>query len=90
IRVEAENIQNGIKKHCNSSYFTMVAVNDNGKTIAVPGLKITSKMDAKRFIKAIKRRESEIKKDKVLGEIYKNVDEHLELLQDYRVEISFK
>ena len=25
IRVEAENIHTGVKKHCNSSYFTMVA-----------------------------------------------------------------
>lgn len=89
IRVESENIRNGAKKHCNSSYFTMVAVDDNGKTIAVPGLKLTSKIDAKRFIKAVKRRESEITKDKVLGEIYKNVDKHLELLNDYRVKIDF-
>jgi acyl-CoA hydrolase len=30
IRVESENIQTGAKKHCNSSYFTMVS-KDNGK-----------------------------------------------------------
>jgi acyl-CoA hydrolase len=28
IRVEAENIQTGTIKHCNSSYFTMVAKDD--------------------------------------------------------------
>ena len=27
VRVESENIQTGITKHCNSSYFTMVAKN---------------------------------------------------------------
>ena len=31
IRVEAENIQTGKIKHCNSSYFTMVAKDENGK-----------------------------------------------------------
>ena len=31
IRVEAENIQTGVIKHCNSSYFTMVAKDDKGK-----------------------------------------------------------
>ena len=33
VRVESENIQNGAKKHCNSSYFTMVAKDDDGKSI---------------------------------------------------------
>jgi acyl-CoA hydrolase len=31
IRVESENIQTGAKKHCNSSYFTMVSKDNNGK-----------------------------------------------------------
>ena len=38
IRVEAENIQTGAIKHCNSSYFTMVAKDNDGKSVAVPGL----------------------------------------------------
>src|SRR6056297_2936243 len=38
IRVEAENIQTGKKKHCNSSYFTMVAKDSEGNSLAVPGL----------------------------------------------------
>ncbi|GGW66899.1 uncharacterized protein (TIGR00369 family) [Winogradskyella epiphytica] len=90
IRVEAENIRTGAKKHCNSSYFTMVALDDNGKTATVPGLKLTTKMDAKRFIKAIKRREMEIRKDDELNQVYKNVDNYLEQLKDYRVQIDFK
>ena len=35
IRVEAENIQTGEIKHCNSSYFTMVAKEKDGKSINV-------------------------------------------------------
>jgi uncharacterized protein (TIGR00369 family) len=88
IRVESENITTGETKHCNSSYFTMVAVNENGKTVSVPGLILSCKIDAKRFIRAIKRREDDIKKLEYLSEIYKNVDEHLHLLKDYRVKVE--
>lgn len=30
VRVECEHIQDGAKRHCNSSYFTMVAKDKNG------------------------------------------------------------
>ena len=89
IRVESENIRTGTKKHCNSSYFTMVAIDQNGNTIEVPGLKLESKIDAKRFIKAIKRRESESKKNKDLSLVYKNVGDYLDQLKNYRVELAF-
>ncbi|MEL7220267.1 MAG: acyl-CoA thioesterase, partial [Bacteroidota bacterium] len=58
IRVESENIQSGFVKHCNSSYFTMVAKNEEGKTIAVPGLVLQNEMDVKRFVKSIRRIEA--------------------------------
>ena len=38
LRVESENFRVGTVKHCNSSYFTMVAKGDDGKTTPVPGL----------------------------------------------------
>lgn len=38
IRVEAENIREGTRRHTNSCYFTMVAVDETGKTVAVPML----------------------------------------------------
>jgi uncharacterized protein (TIGR00369 family) len=90
IRVESENITTGETKHCNSSYFSMVAVNEHGKTVTVPGLILSSKIDAKRFIRAVKRREDDTKKLKYLSEIYKNVDQHLHLLKDYRVKVDIK
>ena len=89
IRVESENIRTGKKKHCNSSYFTMVAIDDNGKTTQVPGLKLESKIDAKRFLKAIKRKESESNKNEALSQVYKNVEDHLPQLSDYRVQLEF-
>lgn len=90
IRVESENIQTGKKKHCNSSYFTMVAVNSDGKTVTVPGLRITSKIDAKRFIKAIKRKKSESERSSDLDKIYKEVENHLDLLKDFRVTVELQ
>ena len=60
IRVEAENIRTGKIKHCNSSYFTMVAKDDAGKSISVPGLILNDKTEIKRFLKAIKRKETKV------------------------------
>jgi hypothetical protein len=68
----------------------MVAVDESGKTVTVPGLVLSTKMDAKRFIKSIIRRESDIKRSKDLANLYKNVDQHLDKLKDYRVKIDFK
>lgn len=88
IRVEAQNIRSGKKKHCNSSYFTMVAIDEEGKTVKVPGLILSNKIDAKRFIKTIIRRESDAKKEVDQMKVYKNLDNHLEMLSDYRVKID--
>lgn len=38
IRVEAENITSGTRRHTNSCYFTMVAVDDDGRPAEVPTL----------------------------------------------------
>ena len=50
IRVESENIRTGELKHCNSSYFTMVAKNDDGQSAIVPGLILNDKTEVKRFL----------------------------------------
>ena len=55
IRVEAENIQTGKTKHCNSSYFTMVAKDENGNSVAVPGLVISNLQEVRRFYNCLKR-----------------------------------
>ena len=54
IRVDAENIQTGKIKHCNSSYFTMVAKNTEGKSMQVPGLILSNHEDIRRFYNCIK------------------------------------
>ncbi|GIZ09800.1 acyl-CoA thioesterase [Flavobacterium sp. UMI-01] len=49
IRVEAENIQTGVIKHCNSSYFTMVSKDKEGNNSPVPGLILTTLKEVSRF-----------------------------------------
>jgi uncharacterized protein (TIGR00369 family) len=55
IRVEAENIQTGAIKHCNSSYFTMVAKDNQGKSMPVPGLILSNLDDVRRFCNCLKQ-----------------------------------
>jgi len=38
VRVEAENLQTGIRRHTNSCYLTFVAIDRNGKPVEVPRL----------------------------------------------------
>lgn len=55
IRVEAENIQTGKIKHCNSSYFTMVAKDKDGKSVSVPGLLLSNLNEVRRFHNCLKQ-----------------------------------
>jgi uncharacterized protein (TIGR00369 family) len=49
IRVEAENIQTGVLKHCNSFYFTVVSKDKEGGSAMVPGLILSSLKEVERF-----------------------------------------
>ncbi len=53
LRVESENIRTGEVKHCNSSYFTMVAKNEEGKGVPVPGLILDTEESVRRFARSI-------------------------------------
>jgi uncharacterized protein (TIGR00369 family) len=55
IRVEAENIQTGVIKHCNSSYFTMVSKDKEGKNAPVPGLLLTTLKEVSRFENGVRQ-----------------------------------
>ena len=57
IRVEAENVKLGTIKHTNSSFFTMVAKDDNDKPMKVPILILENEEDVKRFIEAMRMKE---------------------------------
>ncbi|KOY84747.1 thioesterase [bacterium 336/3] len=57
IRVTAENIKTGEQRHTNTSYFTMVAKDDEGKPTLVPKLLLETEEEIRRFLEAMKRRE---------------------------------
>ncbi|WP_128254896.1 acyl-CoA thioesterase [Falsirhodobacter deserti] len=56
IRVEAENIRTGERRHTNSCYFTMVAVDDDGRPVSVPELVPTNDVERQRHRAADLRR----------------------------------
>lgn len=56
IRVETENIQDGSRRHTNSCYFTMVAVDHHGRPVPVPELVPSSEREQSWFDAAAVRR----------------------------------
>ncbi len=88
IRVESEHIQTGKIKHCNSSYFTMVAKDDYGKSTEVPGLILNDNIEVKRFLKAIKRIKTKRERKLEFESTTFSLEDYLEELKGYRVKIE--
>ena len=63
VKVMAENLQTNKIRHCNSCYFTMVAVGKNGRPIPVPKLEISDKLAGRRYEDAKKRRDIRLGKN---------------------------
>lgn len=57
IRVISENVKTNVIKHTNTSYFTMVAKDENNKPAQVPGLIVENREQVRRFIEAIHRKQ---------------------------------
>lgn len=91
IRVIAENVRTGIQKHTNTSYFTMVAKDDDDKPTEVPALILENKEDTRRFLEAIKRRElKENYRDAFDNEKTRmTLEEEMKKLKDYRCQIGW-
>jgi uncharacterized protein (TIGR00369 family) len=90
IRVIAENVKTGIVKHTNTSYFTMVAKDDNNNLKMVPGLILETRDDVRRFLEAIKRKELKQDYKHQLDNKRTNlaIEEELYKLDDQRCVIS--
>ena len=56
VRVEAEDLQSGNRRHTNSCYLTFVAVDRNGRPIEVPELKPETPDEIRRHQAAVERR----------------------------------
>jgi acyl-CoA hydrolase len=57
IKVVTENIQQGLMRHTNSCYFTMVAVDENRNPVQVPPLLTETEDQKRRFHEAAQRRD---------------------------------
>jgi acyl-CoA hydrolase len=88
IRVESENIRTGERKHCNSSYFTMVAKDDSGTSIKVPGLIIATPDEIRRFYHGMRQTELKKTNPKVVIDDYFDPIEMHHLFEDYNVQIK--
>ena len=88
LRVESENIHTGVVKHCNSSYFTMVAKDDEGKSVPVPGLILDTEESVRRFARSITRQEHAKQRGNYFKpEVFK-IDEHLEVVKKQNAKIE--
>lgn len=56
VRVDAENLLNGVRRHTNSCYLTFVAIDRNGRPVAVPRLIPETKAEQRRMAAAAERR----------------------------------
>ena len=88
LHVESENIRTGEMKHCNSSYFTMVAKAESGKSVKVPGLIIDTEEKVRRFARAIERqRQNELREESFDPEEFK-VGDYLQVLIGHNLDLQ--
>jgi acyl-CoA hydrolase len=60
IKVIAENMKERSVRHTNTCFFTMIAVDDDGKPTEVPALELNTQAQRNRWNSAKKRREASI------------------------------
>jgi uncharacterized protein (TIGR00369 family) len=86
IKVVAENVKLGSVRHTNSSFFTMVAMDENHKPAQVPGLILETKDQVRRFAQAKLRKQLKREKDQRFNEL----DKHdLSLLANENCEVQW-
>ena len=86
--VESENIQTGKTKHCNSSYFTMVAKDENGKNATVPGIILDTKQAVRRFSRSIVRQEQARKRSSRFKTSEFKIEEYLEIIKTQNAKLE--
>lgn len=74
MRVETKNPKSGIIRHTNSCYFTMLAKNDAGEKIKVPGLIIENEKQLRRFYEGKYLREISITKRMTLESDFNQIN----------------
>ncbi|QCX00347.1 acyl-CoA thioesterase [Aggregatimonas sangjinii] len=90
VRVESQHVTTGKKRHCNSSYFTMVAKDENGKNIAVPGLLIQDEQGVRRFARSKFRKEAAFQRDTQFDSSSFNAADYIRHLTTENVQVHLK
>lgn len=91
VRVEAENITTGEIRHCNSSYFTMIAAKDeDGKSVPVPGLLVQDEHGIRRFARSKFRKEAAFQRDTKFDETNFDHNSYLTFLEKENIKIDLK
>lgn len=92
IRVTSENVKTGAVKHTNTSYFTMVAIDDEHKPLKVPGLILDNQEQLRRFVEAKRRKELKVQHKELVNQVLNSVKNgfNKSLLNDERCQIAFE
>lgn len=90
LRVESQNIQTGKTKHCNSSYFTMVAKDENGKNVPVPGLVLDSMESIRRFARSIQRMEDGNRRRTEFKDSEFDLSEYIHLVEGRNARVEYE
>ena len=88
VRVESENIKTGELHHCNSSYFTMVAKDEEGTNSQVPGLMLTDETSVRRFVRSLHRQQNDKERDDRYDEKNFKIAEHMTFLEGKNAQLK--
>jgi uncharacterized protein (TIGR00369 family) len=90
VRVESENIHTGEVKHCNSSYFTMVAKDEQGNNVSVPGIILKNDDNIRRFARSIARQEQAKNRSTAFKSSEFKKELYLDSLKDHNVRLELE
>ncbi len=90
MRIMAENVKTQTSRHTNTSYFTMVAMNEMHKPAQVPGLILETAEEIRRFAEAMQREaaKKERRTNKDVAKKYFDNEHYAHLLENERCIIS--
>lgn len=92
IRTESHHIRSGDIRHTNTSYFTMVAMGEDGKPAPVPGLLLETEEDVRRFLEGMQRRGLAKQYRKASNELKSSleIEEELTLLDQHKCKVAWR
>jgi uncharacterized protein (TIGR00369 family) len=92
IKVISENVKSHVVKHTNTSYITMVAIDEDNKPVQVPGLMLENLEETRRFYDALHRKQLKkaFKKEEEGFKKAFETEDYIEILKNERCVITGK